>query len=140
VADLRDLEIRWRAPVRDEEVASLTQSHGGRAASGWWDRVRQHSLGWVTARRVDGSLVGFLNVAWDGCHHAFLLDIKTDPEFQRQGIGTAMVKMAVDQSREAGCKWLHVDFENGLQAFYLRACRFEPPQGAGLINLYNPAP
>jgi hypothetical protein len=47
---------------------------------------RPHSLGWVTARQPDGALVGFVNVAWDGGDHAFLLDTKVATENQRQGI------------------------------------------------------
>jgi hypothetical protein len=64
--DLRGIDIRWRAPVRDTELVALTQSHGGHAVAGWWDQVRPHSLGWVSARLADRSLVGFVNVAWDG--------------------------------------------------------------------------
>jgi hypothetical protein len=44
----------------------LTTAHGGRAEAGSWDRVRPHSLGSVTARAGDGTLVGFVNVASDG--------------------------------------------------------------------------
>ncbi|HEX6393423.1 MAG TPA: GNAT family N-acetyltransferase [Acidimicrobiales bacterium] len=133
-----DVEIRWRAPVTDQELVLLTESHGGRAVAGWWDQIRPHSLGWVTARLAEGSLVGFVNVAWDGADHAFLLDTKTDPGYQRQGIGTALVELAVRESREAGCEWLHVDFEKELRPFYLGACQFQPPQGAGLIHLQEP--
>ena len=32
-----------------------------------------HSLGWVVARE-DGSLVGFVNVLWDGLVHAWIQD------------------------------------------------------------------
>lgn len=133
-----DVQIRWRAPVTDEEVVLLTESYGGRSAAGWWDQIRSHSLGWVTARLVTGALVGFVNVAWDGADHAFLLDPKTHHQYQRQGIATEMVALAVEASRQAGCEWLHVDFEAELRPFYLGACQFKPPAGAGLIHLYDP--
>jgi ribosomal protein S18 acetylase RimI-like enzyme len=96
--DLRGIDIRWWAPVRDTELVALTQSHGGRSVAGWWDQVRSHSLGWVSARLADRSLVGFVNVAWDGGDHAFLLDTKTRPEYQRRGIGTAMVTLAAQRT------------------------------------------
>jgi ribosomal protein S18 acetylase RimI-like enzyme len=83
-------------------------------------------------------LVGFVNVAWDGCDHAFLLDTKTNPHYQHRGIGTAMVEMAARRSRQAGCEWLHVDFEAELRPFYLEACGFQPAEAAGLIHLYEP--
>ena len=101
---------------------------------GWWDRVRPHSLGWVVARGEDGVVVGFVNVAWDGGDHAFLLDPKTRGELQRQGIGTGLVSLAAQHARDAGCEWLHVDFDRELEPFYLEACGFEPTP-AGLIHL-----
>jgi GNAT superfamily N-acetyltransferase len=134
--DLRSVDVRWRAPVTDAELVELTQSHGGRAAAGWWDQVRPHSLGWVTARRADGVLVGFVNVAWDGGDHAFLVDTKTRGDCQRCGIGTAVVELAAQRAKSAGCEWLHVDFVDELRAFYFDACGFDRPQAAGLMNLY----
>ena len=140
MTDPRGVEIRWRAPATDQELLTLTESHGGRAVPGWWDRVRPHSLGWVTARDAGGDLVGFVNLAWDGDAHAFLLDTKTRPDHQRQGVGAAMVRLAVDQAQAAGCEWLHVDFTRDLRPFYLDACGFDLPESAGLINLYRRAP
>ena len=37
-------------------------------------------------------------------------------------------------AREAGCEWLHVDFDDNLRAFYFTACEFTPTN-AGLIAL-----
>ena len=112
----------------------LVESHGGRPAAGWWDQIRPHSLGWVTARGADGLLVGFVNVAWDGGDHAFLLDTKTRGDHQRRGIGTELVRRAAEHAQAAGCEWLHVDFEDGLAPFYLGACGFRATD-AGLIHL-----
>ncbi|MCP2266040.1 GNAT family N-acetyltransferase [Promicromonospora thailandica] len=129
-----DVTLTWRRPVTDAELVELTASHGGNPEPGWWDRVRPHSLGWVTARAADDLLVGFVNVAWDGGGHAFLIDTKTRPSHQRRGIGAAVVRRAVEGARAAGCEWLFVDFEPHLEAFYLEACGFRPT-AAGLIHL-----
>jgi ribosomal protein S18 acetylase RimI-like enzyme len=129
------IDYRWRAPVADAEIVALVEAHGGRAVSGWWDQVRPYSMGWVTARwRGGGGLVGFVNVAWDGADHAFLLDTKVASEYQRQGIGAELVGHAARHAEAAGCEWLHVDFEHQLAAFYFDACGFRPTQ-AGLIHL-----
>ena len=134
------LTFEWRAAVTDAELVDLVDSHGGAGAPGWWDRIRPHSLGWVTARTSDGLLVGFANVAWDGGDHAFLLDPKTRGDHQHQGIGTAVVGHAVEGARAAGCEWLHVDFDDDLGAFYFEACGFRPTT-AGLVHLTElPAP
>jgi ribosomal protein S18 acetylase RimI-like enzyme len=127
--------FRWRDPVNDHEIVELVRSHGGLAEQGWWDRIRPRSLGWVTARLADGSLVGFVNVAWDGGDHAFLLDTKTRSSLQGRGIGTKLVDVAARHAKAAGCEWLHVDFSYDLAPFYLDACGFRPT-AAGLIHLF----
>jgi ribosomal protein S18 acetylase RimI-like enzyme len=129
--------LAWCAQLDDEELFELVVSHGGKPERGWWDRIRPHSLGWVTARTADGTLVGFVNVAWDGGDHAFLIDTKTRGSYQRQGIGARLVRLAAEHAKAAGCDWLHVDFEDDLRAFYFDACGFTPTN-AGLINLRLP--
>ena len=125
---------QWRGELQDEELFELVQSHGGSPSLGWWPQIRDHSLGWVKARDADRLLVGFVNVAWDGGDHAFLLDTKTRGDCQRRGIGTELVRMAVDGAMAEGCEWLHVDFEPQLRGFYIEACGFRPTD-AGLIHL-----
>jgi len=124
----------WRGAVTDDEMVDLIGSHGGKAVVGWWDQIRPHSLGWVSARSAEGLLVGFVNVAWDGADHAFLIDTKTRGSHQRQGIGSEVVRRAAIHAKAAGCEWLHVDFGPDLARFYFDACGFRPTE-AGLIHL-----
>jgi predicted N-acetyltransferase YhbS len=72
-------------------------------------------------------------VAWDGAQHAFLLEPTVHPEHRHQGIGSELVRRAADAARDAGCEWLHVDYEEALTPFY-KACGFERT-AAGLIRL-----
>ena len=129
-----DVAFAWRGPIADEEMVDLVESHGGRPAPGWWLQIRDHSLGWVTARDRDGVVVGFVNVAWDGGDHAFLIDTKTRGDRQHQGIGTELVQHAATQAKAAGCEWLHVDFAPQHAPFYVQACGFRPTD-AGLVHL-----
>jgi GNAT superfamily N-acetyltransferase len=84
--------------------------------------------------RVDASLVGFVNVAWDGGAHAFVLDTIVERDARGNGIGTALVRCAAGGARTAGCDWLHVDFDEELRSFYFDACGFTPTD-PGLIAL-----
>jgi ribosomal protein S18 acetylase RimI-like enzyme len=129
-----DVVFAWRGSLNDDELYDLVVSHGGTPERGWWDRIHPHSLGWVVARTGDGELVGFVNVAWDGGDHAFLIDTKTRGSFQRHGIGTRLVQLAAEHVKASGCDWLHVDFEPHLRPFYFTACGFRPTD-AGLIDL-----
>lgn len=128
------IEHRWRDHITDEEMVDLVLSHGGTPSAGWWLQIREHSLGWVGARDQEGLLVGFVNVAWDGGDHAFLIDTKTRGSHQRRGIGRMLVEVAVVNAAAAGCEWLFVDFEAELAPFYVDACGFTHTE-AGLIRL-----
>ncbi|MET9853048.1 GNAT family N-acetyltransferase [Streptomyces sp. NPDC006450] len=94
--------------------------------------VLARSLTWVTARRA-GRLVGYVNVAWDGGAHAFVLDTTVHPDERRHGLGVRLVRAAAEAARGAGAQWLHVDHEPHLGAFYAR-CGFRPTS-AGLLAL-----
>jgi GNAT superfamily N-acetyltransferase len=133
------VELVWRGPVTDDEMVALVTSHGGNPVAGWWDRIREHSLGWVSARAGDETLVGFVNLAWDGGDHAFLIDTKVSTAYQHRGIGTDLVRCATVHAKAAGCEWLHVDFLDELGPFYFDACEFRPTH-AGLIYLPNTTP
>ena len=126
----------WRGAFANDELERLHAEGFGRRVlddADWVGQVERHSLGWIVAR-VDGELVGFVNVAWDGGVHAFILDTLTAASHARQGIGTHLVGLAVDGARDAGCEWLHVDFEDHLSSFYFEACGFTPTP-AGVIAL-----
>jgi GNAT superfamily N-acetyltransferase len=99
----------------------------------WVEQVHGHSLGWVVARD-EGVLVGFVNEPWDGLVHAWIQDTMVAQRARHQGIGKRVVEMAVEEARNAGCEWMHVDFEDHLRPFYFDACGFTPTN-AGLIEL-----
>jgi ribosomal protein S18 acetylase RimI-like enzyme len=130
-----ETDYGWRGAFDNAEVSELhAEAFGHRVLDDdWVGQVERHSLGWVCARDGD-ELVGFVNVAWDGGVHAFVLDTIVAAQAGRRGIGTRLVGAAVEGARAAGCEWLHVDFEDHLRAFYLDACGFVPTN-AGLIRL-----
>ena len=99
-----------------------------------WDflPVLQHSLLFVCAY-YETRLIGFVNVAWDGSQHAFILDTTVDRGFQRRGIGVQLVTRAAEAAKERGVEWLHVDYEPHLRNFY-EQCGFKET-AAGLMRL-----
>lgn len=125
----------WRGPFDNAEVNALHAEAFGHPQldDDWRGQAERHSLGWVCARE-SGELVGWVNVAWDGAIHAFVLDTIVAARARRRAIGALMVALAVEHARAAGCEWLHVDFDDELTTFYIEACGFTPTP-AGLIAL-----
>ena len=129
--DDTDVVYRVCTHVDAEEINELF-------AAGWdgherrdFGPVLRRSLVYVCAYR--GRLVGFVNVAWDGGVHGFLLDTTVHPDLRRRGIGRRLVLLAAEEAGQGGVEWLHVDFEPHLRGFY-EGCGFRPSE-AGLLRL-----
>jgi GNAT superfamily N-acetyltransferase len=131
-----DVRYEWRARFASADVNALHAAGFTHAVLDidWRGQVERHSLGWVCATDDCGHLVGFVNVAWDGGVHAFVLDTLVEGGARHNGIGRGLLTVAERESRSAGCEWLHVDFEQELGSFYLGSCGFTPTP-AGLIAL-----
>lgn len=124
--------LRISPLVTNEQINELFAAAWANHIESDFQQVLGHSLLYICAY-VDERLVGFVNMAWDGGVHAFLLDTTVHPDFQRQGIGVQLVQTAVYEARERGIEWVHVDYEPHLRGFYER-CGFQHTE-AGLIHL-----
>lgn len=128
-------QIRVRFPADDEELSRLHAEAFQHefTLTPWSERLERHSRSWAGAF-AQGRLVGFVHAVWDGGKHAFLLDTAVAPDFRHQGIGTEVVAALIQDLRDLGTEWLHVDYEPHLESFYREACGFTPIQ-AGLLRL-----
>jgi GNAT superfamily N-acetyltransferase len=52
---------------------------------------------WLVARDPDGSLIGIARLLDDGGLHASLWDVIVRPDRRRNGVGTALVRAALDR-------------------------------------------
>ena len=96
------VSFEWRGRFGNAELSALHAAGFGQQARehDWQTQLLRHSLGWVCARDGAG-LGGFVNVAWDGGSHAFILDTVVAPRLQHQGAGTRLVAVAAEQARAA---------------------------------------
>ncbi|MEW2398143.1 GNAT family N-acetyltransferase [Streptomyces sp. NPDC046862] len=129
------IKYEWRGNFDNAALNALHADGFGHpvARTDGRERLERHSLGWVCAWE-DGSLIGFVNVVWDGGVHAFILDTVVAPHRREWGVGATLVATAAHAARAATCEWLHVDFEEHLRSFYFDACGFKETR-AGLIAL-----
>jgi GNAT superfamily N-acetyltransferase len=105
-------------PVNAEELVSLRRSVGW-SVKGDYERILKEDLFHITAR-LDGQLVGFLPVA--GSPHGDLLiyNMCVHPDAQRKGVGTRLVEMALQASRELDPLGINVLFEVENRPFFER--------------------
>ncbi len=132
--DTPTVSIRYRVSpaVSNEDLNAIFAAAWSGHTWRDFEPVLSRSLAYVCAYAGE-TLIGFVNLAWDGLTHAFLLDTTVHPDWQRRGIGRELVQRATAVARERDVDWLHVDYESHLDGFY-RSCGFEPTL-AGLIRL-----
>lgn len=130
------MTIRYAAdPFPSEDaLKALWRQAWGAEGPDRFAPILERGLGHVGAYDGD-DLVGFVNIAWDGGIHAFILDTCVVPARQKGGIGGRLVQTAIEMARQRGARWLHVDYEAHLDGFY-RRCGFRPT-AAGLIDLQD---
>src|SRR3990170_3780143 len=88
------IEYRHRESLDEEELQGLFESSWPDGRKPGYGSVLEHSFTRVTARS-NGRLVGFVNIAWDGGKHFFLLDTTVHPDWRGRGIGRRLVMEAV---------------------------------------------
>ena len=128
------MKIRYaeRASLEPEELQDLFRSAWAGAAKPGYGNVLARSFTWISAH-AEALLVGFVNIAWDGGVHFFMLDTTVHPDYQRRGIGTELVRRAIEACLGHG-EWLHVDSDDDLmERLYFRA-GFSPAN-AGTVSV-----
>lgn len=127
-----DIVYRISPPVGNDDLNALFATAWPNHTEHDFQPIMQRSLAYVCAYQGP-RLVGFVNVAWDGGRHGFLIDTTVHPSWQRRGVGRELVRRAASVARGRGLEWLHVDYEPHLEVFY-RSCGFRPT-AAGLLHL-----
>ena len=120
---MAELIYRERAQLDLDELQGLfCVAWGGGKPN--YDRVLDRAFTWISAHDGD-RLIGFVNVAWDGGVHFFLLDTTVHPAHRRRGVGSHLVRAAISACRGSG-EWMHVDSDEELMRRLYFPAGFEP--------------
>ena len=126
------IEYKIDPQISDDDLNDLFTSTWENHVPRKFGPILEHSLTYICA--VDNSkLVGFVNVAWDGGIHGFILDTTVHGSYQHRRIGTEMMELAAKVAADRGLEWLHVDYDLHLDSFY-KGCGYRHTE-AGLLNL-----
>ena len=119
------MEIRKYAHYNENEILELYSSVGWTAYTDHPDSLRrgfENSLV-ILGVYTENDLVGILRAVGDGETIIFIQDILVHPEYQRQGIGTALLKEALSRYSHVRQIQLATDNTEKTKAFY-RSCGF----------------
>lgn len=93
------MDIREYKNYRDAEILSLYAAVGWTAYTAQPEQLKKgfaHSLLTLAAYEQE-KLVGLIRVVGDGCTVVFVQDLLVLPAYQRQGIGTALMKAVLER-------------------------------------------
>jgi GNAT superfamily N-acetyltransferase len=113
-------ELRRNPELTDDALNALFEAAWPNHRSRTFTPVLVRSLVYVGAF-ADDRLVGFVNVAWDGGVHGFILDTTVHPSHRREGMALALLAEAAHAAFELNIEWLHADFEAELEPLYRKA-------------------
>lgn len=119
------MEIREYTSFNEPEVLNLYSSVGWTAYTDHPDALRkgfEKSLLVLGAHEQD-TLVGILRAVGDGATVVFIQDILVKPDYQRRGIGTALLTEALSRYSHVRQIQLATDNTEKTKAFY-HSCGF----------------
>jgi GNAT superfamily N-acetyltransferase len=74
---------------------------------------------WYTISAYDGEkLVGFVRVISDGIYQCYIGDMIVEPDYQRRGIGSQILKLLLDKCKLEGMVWVQLTSAIGKAEFY----------------------
>lgn len=126
------IDIQTGTAVTNAQMNALFASAWPNHRERDFSQLLAHSLEYVVAL-AGSQLVGFVNIAWDGGVHGFIVDTTVHTDFQRRGIGLMLLDEAKKIAQRHGLEWLHVDFLPDDEPFYRKAGY--RPTLAGLIEV-----
>ena len=115
-----EFSIKQYTTYNEKEILDLYGSVGWTNYTNRPEMLRkayEHSLKTYGAY-VEDRLVGIIRVVGDGYSVVFIQDLLIYPEYQRQGIGTALLKYILEEYRDVYQKHLLTDNTDRTIQFY----------------------
>lgn len=122
--------LRVNARPSERELSDLCEAVGWLRFGPDYAALDHYSVT-TSAWTDDNRLIGWASVVSDNTRHAFLLDVMVHPDFQRQGVGRAVVLGAIKAMQARGLTAFHVDCANDRAGFYEK-CGFKMASGGWL--------
>ena len=109
------LNIKYEnnSKITDEEIWELCKSVGWDNNCYPFSKTKSKSYAYFTVR-IKNKLIGFLDVVSDGFNDAYIWDFVIHKNYQDQGIGSELMKYALNYLKEKQIRCIQVTFEQKL--------------------------
>ena len=114
---MSEYQFRLKPMLTPVEVVRLRTAVGWDAATELYEQTLGKTYLWIGCFR-DDELVGYVDVVSDGVADAYIRDLVVHPQHQRQGIGTQLVSLTIDQLRQTRVRMVSFVFDPKLTPFY----------------------
>jgi GNAT superfamily N-acetyltransferase len=128
--DLGSVNIRVNVIPTETQLSDLCEAVGWKRFGEDYVALQGCALT-ISAWTNDGQLIAWTSVVSDNVRHAFLLDVMVHSDFQKKGIGRAVVLRAVEEMCQRGVTAFHVDCAPENARFYEK-CGFKMCAGGWL--------
>ncbi len=125
---MMNYKIIINLPIANHEVPELREKVGWGRRDQDYPSLFEHCNFWAGVRDENHNLIAFGYVCGMGLEHGYMEDIMVHPKYQKQGIGSALVKELLQESERFGLGIVTVTFESKNASMYEK-CGFKPSPG-----------
>lgn len=111
------IKYEVKGMVEPIQIAKLRKTVGWNGMENSYKNSLNNSFFYICCYD-DNNLIGFLDVISNGVTDAYIQDVMVNPKYQRKGIATTMMNMAIDRLKQNGVYAISVLFEKNLLTFY----------------------
>ncbi len=111
------MKYEFSPQVSPQEVSELRNSVGWNGMEQCYKNSFKRSYFYICCYD-DNKLIGFLDVVSNGVTDAYIQDVMVNPDYQGKGIGTNLMKLAIDKLIEDNIYMISVLFQDSLLPFY----------------------
>lgn len=111
------MKYEFSPRISPKEVSELRNSVGWNGMEQCYKNSLNKSYFYICCFD-NNKLIGFLDVVSNGVTDAYIQDLIVNPDFQGKGIGTNLMKLAIDKLVEDNIYMISVLFQESLLPFY----------------------
>ncbi len=114
-------EIIINLPIEAVEVPNLRELVGWGGRHSDYPTLFERCNFWAGLRDEENKLIAFGYVAGMGLQHGYMEDIIVHPEFQKKGIGEALVRKLLQEAERVGIEIVTLTYDSKHTFFYTRS-------------------